>query len=110
MPYTHHIINTKSNMAQDHLEVETIRCPYIPEHVMHRDSLRTHLLRCPATNKHMFEICEYNCEHVVPKAEIVSHYEGKIHQYLECYDYQIVKEKRRENGFEDEEDDASWIN
>ena len=31
--------------------LDTIRCPYMPEHVMHLSSLPTHLIRCKATNK-----------------------------------------------------------
>jgi hypothetical protein len=30
---------------------DTVRCPYIPDHVMHISSLATHLARCKATNK-----------------------------------------------------------
>lgn len=45
----------------------TVRCPYMPEHIMHVDSLLTHLIRCPAKNKHDFKQCSYNPMHVVKK-------------------------------------------
>lgn len=48
-------------------QASTVRCPYMPEHVMHVDSLLTHLNRCKATNKHLFRTCLYNSLHVVPR-------------------------------------------
>lgn len=50
-----------------------VRCPYMPEHVMHIDSLLTHLNRCKATNKHLYKNCIYNSLHVVLRKDYKDH-------------------------------------
>lgn len=66
---------------------ETVRCPYIPDHVMHAGSLATHLIRCKATNKHEFMICMYNSLHVIPVDQYDIHlkeckYKSKVMQQI----------------------------
>lgn len=87
-----------------HPKGKTIKCPYMPEHVMHEDSLVTHLNRCKATNKHLFKMCIYNSLHIIPRELYEEHLRSNLWDNVGCEDSDQLDESYRDVVREPEED------
>lgn len=54
-------------------QVNTMKCPFDPAHVMPRDRFLNHLVKCQFPDKQSYRKCKFNPYHVVHMTQLQTH-------------------------------------